>query len=73
MKEINQTRLTVLKEIKKIQRFFNDMEKGVKSRDPDKIYAAYAFLRNLMHQMSEGDLTPFSVELTKRLYESGFT
>jgi hypothetical protein len=43
------------------------MERGIKSRDPAKIYPAYMFLRTLTYHMNEGDLTPLSIELCQEL------
>jgi hypothetical protein len=67
MKEINKMRLGVLKELKKIIRFFEEMEKGVKSRDPSKIYPAYIFIRAFAYQMNKGELSPLSIELHQEL------
>lgn len=67
MKDINQMRLDILRELKNIKHFFEQMEIGVKSRDPAKIYPAYTFLSNLVYHMHEGDLTPLSVELKQEL------
>lgn len=68
MKDISALRLSVLREIKNVRRFFDLMESGVKSRNPEKIQAAYFFLKNLVFHMNEGDLTPDSVALTKLLW-----
>lgn len=43
------------------------MEAGVKSRDPARIYPAYAFMQTLVRHMNEGDLTPLSIELHQEL------
>lgn len=63
MNNINQMRLGVLRELKNIRRFFDMMEKGVKSRDPHKVQRAYFFIQKLVYHMDEGDLTPLSIEL----------
>ncbi len=67
MKDVAKMRLGVLRELKGIIRFFEDMEKGVKSRDPAKIYPAYVYIKTLAYHMNEGDLTPLSIELHQAL------
>lgn len=67
MKEVAKMRLGLLKEIRKIIGFFEDMEKGVKSRDPARIYPAYIYISTLAYHMREGDLTPLSIELKQAL------
>lgn len=67
MKERAKMRLGLLKEIRKIIGFFEDMEKGVKSRDPSRIYPAYIYISTLAYHMREGDLTPLTVELKQSL------
>lgn len=63
MNNLNQMRLGVLRELKNIRRFFDMMEKGVKSRDPVKVQRAYFFIQKLVYHMDEGDLTPLNIEL----------
>jgi len=63
MKEVAKMRLGLLREIKKVIGFFEDMERGVKSRDPARIYPAYCFISTLAYHMREGDLTQLSIEL----------
>jgi hypothetical protein len=72
MKDLAKMRLGVLKEIKQIKKFFDNMELGVKSRDPAKIYPAYIFLSNLVYHMNEGDLTPLSIELKQVLLNDDY-
>ncbi len=67
MKDINKMRLGVLRELKNVRKFFDNMEAGVKSRNEVKITRAYTFLKILVHHMDEGDLTPLSVELNEAL------
>jgi hypothetical protein len=69
MKDLNGIRLSLLKELKNIRLFFDNMEKGVKSRDARKIKRAYYFIKTLVYHMDEGDLTPLSIELHEALYE----
>jgi hypothetical protein len=67
MNELSKMRLGVLRELKQIIKFFESMEKGVKSRDPGKIYPAYIYLSTLAYHMNKGDLTPLSIELKQAL------
>ena len=69
-KDVNGIRLSIVKELKNIRLFFDNMEKGVKSRDPKKIKRAYFFLKTLVYHMDEGDLTPLSIELHEAIWES---
>ncbi len=66
-KDIAKMRLGVLREIKEIKRFFDIMEKGVKSRDEVKVQRAYVFMKSLVYQMDEGELTPLSIEVHQAL------
>jgi hypothetical protein len=72
VKDVAKMRLGVLRELKGIIRFFEDMEKGVKSRDPARIYPAYIFIKTLAYHMNEGDLTPLSIELHQELLHSAY-
>lgn len=71
MKDINRMRLGVLRELKNVRNFFDQIEQGVKSRNPEAIQRAYMFLVHLVHEMNEGCLTPenvaLDVELAKEL------
>lgn len=69
MKDLNGIRLCLLRELKNIRLFFDNMEKGVKSRDERKIKRAYYFIKTLVRHMDEGDLTPVSIELYELLHE----
>jgi len=67
MKDVAKMRLGLLRELKGIIRFFEDMERSVKSRDAAKIYPAYIYITTLVYHMREGDLTPLSLELKQEL------
>lgn len=67
MKDINSMRLGILRELKQIIHFFQDMERGVKTRQPAKIYPAYIYLTTLAYHMNEGDLSPLNIELKQAL------
>ncbi len=61
MNDISKMRLGVLHEIKEIRRFFDMMERNVKSRNPAAIQRAYMFLMALVYHMEDGDLTPRNI------------
>jgi len=67
MKEISRMRLGVLKEIKNVRRFFDHMERNVKSKDPEAVQRAYMFLSHLVYQMNHGHLTPENIVLDVEL------
>lgn len=67
MKEIHQMRLGVLREIKNAHRFFDHMERSVKTRNPDSIQSAYVFMRTLVEMMNDGELSPDKVALNLEL------
>ena len=73
MKDINKMRLGVLRELKNVHKFFDNMERSVKTRNPEAIQRAYMFLVHLVHHMDKGCLTPESialdVELSKALQD----
>ena len=66
MKDINKMRLGVLREIKNVHKFFEDMEKGVKSRDPSHLSGVYFYqYASLSHERR--DLSPLDIELKQAL------
>jgi hypothetical protein len=67
MKEINKMRLGVLRELKNVHKFFDNMERSVKTRNPEAIQRAYMFLVHLVHHMDKGCLTPESIALDVEL------
>lgn len=69
MKDIAKMRLSVIREINNMRKFFDYMERSVKSREYQKVYTAYTFLTNLTYHMDKGDLTPNSIELKKAVLE----
>ena len=69
MKDVNKARLQIIKEIKAIHGFFDTMERGVKTREPQKVWRAYHFLQTLVYHMDKGDLTPDSIELFQAIRE----
>lgn len=67
MKDINKMRLGVLKEIKNMRKFLDNMEKSVKSRNPEAIQRAYMFFVHIVTEMDEGILTPNNIALDVEL------
>lgn len=67
MKDINKMRLGVLRELKNMHKFLDNMERSVKSRNPDAIQKACMFLVHLVREMNEGCLTPNSIALDVQL------
>jgi len=56
-------RLGVLRELKNVHKFLDNMERSVKTRNPEAIQRAYMFLVHLVREMNEGCLTPDNVAL----------
>lgn len=67
MDNLTQMRLGVLREIKIIRKFFDLMERNVKTRNPILVSRAYTFMAILVNHMDKGDLTPEAVELHHEL------
>lgn len=67
MNDINKMRLGVLRELKNVHKFLDNMERKVKTRNPEAIQRAYMFLVHLVREMNEGCLTPDSVTLDVEL------
>jgi hypothetical protein len=67
MKDINKMRLGVLRELKNLHKFLDNMERSVKTRNPDAVQKAYMFLVHLVREMNEGCLTPNNVALDVEL------
>jgi len=67
VKEISRMRLGVLRELKNVRKFFDNMERRVKSREPESIQKAYMFLQTLVVMMDIGELSPDQVALNLEL------
>lgn len=63
MNDINRMRLGVLRELKNVHKFFDNMERNVRERNPEAIQKAYVFLKHMVYHMDHGCLTPDSVAL----------
>lgn len=60
-------RLGVLRELKNAHKFLDNMERSVKTRNPEEIQRAYMFLVHLVREMNEGCLTPGHIALDVQL------
>ncbi len=67
MNDINKMRLGVLRELKNVHKFFDNMERNVKSRNPEATQRAYMFLVHMVREMNEGCLTPDNIALDVEL------
>ena len=67
MNDLNKMRLGVLRELKNVHKFLDNMERSVKSRNPEAIQRAYIFLVHLVREMDEGLLTPNSIAIDVQL------
>jgi len=67
MNNLNHMRLGVLRELKNVHKFLDNMERSVKSRNPVAIQKAYMFLVHLVHEMDDGLLTPNNIALDVEL------
>lgn len=53
----------VLKELKNVHRFLDNIERSVRSGNPQAIQRAYMFLVHLVREMDNGLLTPDNIAL----------
>lgn len=60
-------RLGVLRELKNMHKFLDNMERNVKNRNPEAIQKAYMFLTHLVYHMDKGCLTPDNIALDLEL------
>lgn len=67
MKELSKMRTCVLRELKNVHKFLDNMERSVKTRNPLAIQRAYIFLSHLVYDMDKGKLTPESIALDMEL------
>jgi hypothetical protein len=63
-------RLGVLRELKNVHKFIDNMERSVKTRNPVAIQRAYVFLVHLVREMDTGILTPDSIALDVELFKA---
>jgi len=57
----------VLKELKNVHKFLDNMERSVRANNPQAIQRAYMFLVHLVREMDEGILTPSNIALDVQL------
>lgn len=67
MANLLKMRQGVLRELKNIRRFLDNLESSVKSRNPQATETAYCYIKTLVYHMNEGDLTPLSIALHREL------
>lgn len=63
MTDLNKMRTGVLRELKNVRRFFDNIESSVRSRNPVAIQKAYMLLVHLVREMDDGMLTPNNIAL----------
>lgn len=63
MNEIHKMRRGVLRELKNVRRFFDNIENSVRSGNPLAVQRAYMLLVHLVHEMDNGMLTPNNIAL----------
>ena len=57
----------VLRELKNVRRFLDNLESSVKSNNSTGVETAYCYVKTLVYHMNEGDLTPLSIALHREL------
>ena len=70
MNDLNKMRLGVLRELKNVHKFLDNMERSVKTRNPQAIQKAYVFLIHLVREMDTGILTPDNIALDVELFKA---
>ena len=63
-------RRDILREIKDIHKFFDYMERNVKTRNPDAVQKAHMFLTHLVYHMEKGVLSPGSIAVDIALFDA---
>jgi len=67
MSDLIKMRRGVLKELKNVHKFLDNMERSVRANNPQAIQRAYMFLVHLVREMDEGILTPSNIALDVQL------
>lgn len=67
MSDLIKMRRGVLKELKNLHRFLDNMERSVRTGNPQAIQRAYIFLVHLVNEMDKGLLTPSNIALDVEL------
>ncbi len=60
-------RLGVLRELKNIHKFFDNMERSVKTNNPAAVQRAYMFIKAMVVLMNDGELSPNQVNLNLQI------
>ncbi|HLX54198.1 MAG TPA: hypothetical protein VKR58_09660 [Aquella sp.] len=67
MSDIIKMQRGVIRELKNVRRFFDNMERSVKHGNAEAIQRAYMFLMHLVTAMDDGMLTPNNIALDVKL------
>lgn len=70
MLELMKMRKGVLKELKNVHRFLDNIEKSVRANNPRAIQRAYMLLVHLVREMEDGVLAPNSIALDVELAQA---
>ncbi len=70
MNDLSKMRLGLLRELKNVHKFFDNMERSIKTRNPEVIQLAYIFMSHLVYHMDKGCLTPESIALDLEISRS---
>ncbi len=70
MIDLLKMRRGVLKELKNIHRFLDNIERSVRANNPQAIQRAYMLLCHLVREMDKGIMTPDSVALDVELMQA---
>jgi hypothetical protein len=63
MSDLIKMRRGVLKELKNVHKFLDNMERSVRANNPLAIQRAYMFLVHMVREMEEGLFTPTNIAL----------
>jgi FtsP/CotA-like multicopper oxidase with cupredoxin domain len=70
MNDLYKMRLGVLKELKNVHRFIDNIERSVRANNPRAIERAYMLLCHLVREMDQGSMAPDSVALDVELMQA---
>ena len=70
MSDLIKMRRGVLKELKNVHRFLDNIERSVRANNPRAIERAYMLLCHKVREMDKGSMTPDSVALDVELMQA---
>ena len=70
MSDLIKMRRGVLKELKNVHRFLDNIERSVRANNPRAIERAYMLLCHMVREMDKGSMTPDSVALDVELMQA---